>query len=148
MGSSSKIQEFPYGFKTAAISNFIVCTHKYYFRLVPPQNLLEYKNMVAQIIFQFGVGTVVGDRKIVSVGVTSGDFSYTTNPSRFKRITGNWAADVNRRVSITQDLTAMLHPTQDNYLEIIFSDVFASAYDFGVWELLKLDMLYTSKGIR
>ena len=152
MGTTGKLQEYPYSFKTVSTDSgkSTTCNYRMFFRIYPPEDLLQTKNLYCQFYLEFASGSAVSDRYITSVGVVSNvPASITATPTRVRRITLNRAADANRYVEVAMDLSHMIDEDGTNWVEIIVpATAFNSGSNWGSIKLWKLDMLYTSKGVR
>lgn len=150
MGRSTAVEDYPRALKMAAITDAHapVCNYRFYFRLTPPEDLLEYKNLFTHIVFTFGASIPSGQRIIRSVGIANEIPVLDFDPSYVKRITKNWAADANRRIEITLDLSSMIQATEDNWVEVTFPrEYFYGVNNFGDFDIWKIDLVYTTTGV-
>lgn len=142
-------QEYPFSFKTVSGIDLFMCNRKLYFRLVPPDELLEHKGLHTTFICVFDASVPVGARVIRSIGIGNEvPIFVTDNPTIYKKVTLNKVADANRRVEINIDLTPLVLPTNDNYVVVELDNSLLNVSNLGTIKVWKIDELFTTRGIR
>lgn len=142
-------QEYPFSFKTASGIDLFMCNRKLYFRLVPPDELLEHKGLHTTFICVFDPSVPAPARVIRSIGIGSDRPPFvTSDPTIYKKVTLNKVADANRRVEISIDLTPLVLRTNDNYVVIELDDSLLNVSNLGTIKIWKIDELFTTRGIR
>lgn len=142
-------QEYPYSFKTVTGIDLTMCNRKLYFRLIPPDELLQHKGLHTTFICVFDPSVAAAARVIRSIGIGSERPPMVENtPAIYKKVTLNKVADVNRRVEINIDLTPLVLPNNDNFVVIELDDTLLNVTNLGTVKLWKIDELFTTRGIR
>jgi len=152
MGTKSLVEDYPRALKVAAITDAhaAVCNYRFYFRLTPPEDLLENKGLFTHIVFTFDGSIPSGQRIIESVGIANEVPILDADPTYVRRITKNWTADANAMIEIALDLSPFIQAgaDEDNWVEVTFPrEYFYGVNDFGDFNLWKIDLTYTTTGV-
>lgn len=172
MGSQSKQQAYPYSLKTVSASESstslmsgLICGSRFFMYMLPPKNALTLERLFCHFVFQFDSSIDVADRIIQSIGIVDElpPFPETAVSNYQRRQELNIAADSNRRIDVSMDLTHLLNKDNvayeenafdpgpdDGYtaVEILLSEDIPVLTATGVVELWKIDGLFTTDGIR
>lgn len=165
MGSQSKVQPYPYSLKTVAANDFPnVCFNRVVMYMTPPKDALTIERLFCHIVFRFEAGVAAGSRYLRSIGIIDELVPLLTEPSNYQRRQEvNIAADANRRIDLSIDLSHLLKNDDVAYsaggadvgpdtgytaVELVFDPSLESTPDIGDIELWKIDGLFTTIGIR
>lgn len=151
MSETSRRQEFPYSLLMGCFANPSIATagdgYSYGLRLEIPNDLIEVKNLWARFRFKFHTDIAASYRQVQKVTVSDGA-DISTAPF-VRTVVLDRAEDVNHYVDISIDLTGFHNPTGQNYVTFhLLKDPGHSTTNKGVLELLKLDSLITTRGVR
>lgn len=149
MSGTNREQDYPFSFKTVSTFNQVACNYKAYFQMFPPEELLRHKNLHTTIIFLFDAGVASANRVISKVGIGN-EFPLliTSKPATYKEFDVNAAADANRRLELSLDLSPLVIPNQANWVYVEFPAALSGNTNIGSFKLWKIDELFTTKGIR
>jgi len=146
--------------------NGVACTDKLYLYPVPPEDALSLEGVFTHFRILFDSSVAVADRVVESIGIANmRPLFYDDDPTIYKKIVLNQAADGNRRVDVRVDLTDLLVDIKEN---VAWTPLFGADYDdgdqtfiyvklpdslhntlaVGTIELWKVDSLYTTREIR
>jgi hypothetical protein len=149
-----------------AVVNGAACTDKLYLYPVPPEDALTLEGLFTHFRIVFDSSVAVGDRVVESIGIANQRPLFINDePTIYKKLVLNEAADGDRRVDIKVDLTDLLVDLKEN---VAWTPVFGADYDdgdqtfiyikfpttlrdtlnVGTIEIWKADSLYTTREIR
>lgn len=150
-GAITRQQEYKYQYKTISLQRATSCGYGGTVNFNLPANTLEIKNLWAHVRIQFNASEPSGNQKILGIGPKTFSSNLLNQPL-MKQL--NLTADGNRRIDFTADLTEIIN-------NIIVEDAafFQQGYfDIGILhpllsfnatiELWKMDLVYTTQGIR
>ncbi len=163
MSQSSKFQAYPYSMRTVlGVTDF--CTDRTMFYIVPPEDAITIENLFLHFVLLFDAGIAVADRMVKEIGISDEFVSLGSVAGYSRNYTLNQAADVNRRVDISIDLTALLNkdnvgyredildagdPTTGyTYIEVKLPESLRDTVVVGTVEMWKVDALFTTQGVR
>lgn len=163
MSESSKVHVFPHTVRTIAAANASMCQDKIYFYPVPPDRSLTIENLFVHLKFTFDAGVSAPNRTLEYIGIGNELPLFIQNdPSRFRKVDLNVAADGNRKIDVKLDLSHLLEKSHVGYREL-FDDGIATDLTYviikfnganrgvgntGTINLCKIDTQYTTEGIR
>lgn len=166
MSTSTKSQFYHYTLRPVAVVNGSACTDKLYLYPVPPEDALSLEGLFTHFRILFDSSVAAADRVVESIGIANmRPLFYDDDPTIYKKIVLNQAADADRRVDVKLDLTDLLVDIKTN---VGWTPVFGADYDngdqtfiyvklpdslhdtlnVGTIELWKADSLYTTREIR
>lgn len=151
MGQFSLADDYPRSVKVISHINQFTCRNRYLLRVVPPEDMLEAKELYCEIVFQFDGDVDPADRKISRIGVSSETPQFQDGDAQhFKYLDKEFVADSNGLLHINLDLTTLLvSKTGDNWVDVQFPAAFFSDLTgFGTFKLWKLDLVHTTEGVR
>lgn len=161
MGSQNKLQAYPYSLKTIAMTNQAMCLNRSYTYIVPPKDALTIERLYCHLVFLFDSGVATADQVLLSLGIGDEYLPAITADANYQRRQSlNLAADANRRVDVSIDLTHLLKNDNVAYtevgdigtgytlVELLLPDNLRNTAVTGTIELWKIDALYTTIGIR
>lgn len=160
---SSKIHAFHHTLRTIGMANRQQCQDKHYIYVVPPEKALTIENLVVHLKFTFDAGVAAPNRVLQYIGIGS-DYPLfiESDPVYFRKIDLNLAADVNRKIDTTIDLSHLLKKTNVNfrslfgtftsndytYVILKFADANRGVSNVGTINLCRIDAQFTTEGIR
>lgn len=149
MGQTNRSQDYPHSFKTVSASQQALCNRKAYFRMWPPEQLLQHKNLHTTIVLRFDAAIAAQNRVVKRIAIGNEmPLLVEWNPSQYKYLDINVAADADRFVKLSMDLSPLVLPDHDNWVIIELADALLNVSTVGTIFLWKIDELYTSTGIR
>ena len=151
MGAITREQEYRYQFKTIALQQATTCGYGGTVSFNLPVGFLEAKNLWAHVRVQFDAAEPVDNRKILGIGPKQFSADMLNQPL-MKPL--NLTADVNRRIDFTADLTEIIKNIQIAQPAFFYQ----GSFDIGIIhpllvnlakvEIWKIDLIYTTQGIR
>lgn len=167
MGSQNKLQPYPYSLKTIAADDAqTICLNRFFMYMIPPKEALTIERLYCHFVMTFDAGVAAADRVLESIGIVDElrPFPATAEANYQRRQTINMAADANRTVDLSIDLTHLLKhdnvayeenafdpgETDTGYtaVEIKLPDSLSLTSNVGALVLWKIDGLFTTTGIR
>lgn len=163
MSESTKVHFYPHSLRSAALAEGYLCRDKAYFYLIPPKQAQTIEYMFLHLKMTFNIAVPADDRVLQYIGIGNEyPAAITLEPSGyFKKLDLNLAADANRKIDLTLNLTPILNKlnagwhdrastdgNQQTYVIIKVSDNLRENYGPATIELCKVDALYTTRGIR
>lgn len=160
---SSKIHVFHQSLRSVCAVSAIQCQDKRYIYIVPPEKALTIENMMLHLKFTFDAGVSAPNRVLQYVGIGSNyPTSIVADPSYFRKIDLNLAADVNRKIDLLLDVSSLLKKANINYrpyfgtfvstdytyLILKFADANRGVSNVGTIDLCRIDSQFTTEGIR
>lgn len=159
-GSQTRHQEAKYQYRSIAAARTIFCGYGPHLYVSVPEDLLELKNIAIHASLLFDVSVSAPNRKLHWIGG-----AYQINPYPDQTVASeqpqmiyiNQAADGNRRVDVTIDISHLIplipiddNPTfdQPNFEVSMVTDPTGANSVTGVLEIWKVDLIYTTKGIQ
>lgn len=159
MSIGTKSQFYQHSLKTAGLFGQAICSNRAHLYLRPPEDALSIESLYCRFRMTFDASVAVGNRVLSTVGIAS-------RPSRSasyqRELVINQAADANRVVDITVDLSSLLRST-DVHFENDFGDFTTDDFTMvfvtlpnglyqvltvGIIDVWKLDGMFTTKEIR
>jgi len=151
MGGTTRHQEYRYQYKSISAKNAISCGYGATMSFNLPSDFLEAKNLYSHIRIKFDAATPVGNRKILYIGKPQ----YPPEGEQPDMVYVNLAADGNRVIDFTIDLTQIIEKLQYNEpsfgvqgyfnVGIIHPGIITNIATVELW---KMDLVYTTTGIR
>lgn len=171
MSETTKKQPYKYTSKNISYSNVYqsgnqICGGGVDLYMIPPKNALTIENLKTRLRVQFPSSVPVGNRVLKRYGITIGTGSlFIEDRDRTRLLDVNIAADANRIIDFTFDLTPFLKKTAVAYREQLLDigdldlDCMYITAEFiddisnpenvgGTIEIWKADALYTTVGIQ
>lgn len=163
MSQTTKLHHYPYTLKVAGATGLAMCNDKLIFFLVPPKRGLTIENMHMHLKATFDASVAVGNRIIKHVAIGNEKPLFITDePSYYRKLDLDLAADANRQVDLDINLTPLLNrehagfrdlfdDSEDGnltYIYIKLSDNLRNTSGIGTVTLWRVDALYTTQAIR
>lgn len=145
----SRAEDYPRSIKIVTIADVQSCGNRYFLRAVPPEDMLEAKEIYTELVFRFSDSVAVGDRKIIKIGVASDAPGFFEDPpEEAKYIVRDFPA-VGTLLHVSLDLTPyLISKTGDNWIEVVFDETLAGFGSFGTFKLWKVELVHTTEGVR
>lgn len=153
MASGSRVQEYPYQYKSISLQNARDCGQGGTVNFNLPEDFIAAKNLYAHIRIQFDAAEPTANQKIIAIGQPT----YPPEGAQPKMIPLNLSADANRRIDLEIDLTPLI-PKLDVFgasfalygqshlsIGILHPNILSGFANIEIW---KLDLVYTTQGIR
>lgn len=151
MGSITREQEYRYQYKTISLQNGFSCGNGGTMNFNLPSNVLEIKNLWAHVRLVFDAAEPVDNRKVYGIGQPT----YPPDGAQPKMKVLNLTADANRRIDFSIDLTDVIKE-----LDVVPAAIYQQGFiaikvhypntlvKSAIMELWKMDLVYTTQGIR
>lgn len=159
MSIGTKSQFYQHTLKLAGLFGNSLCSNRAWLYIRPPEDALSIESLYCRLRITFDSAIPVADRVLNTVGVCSRNSRSATYS---RELTINQAADGNRVVEVTIDLTSLLRRT-DVHFENDFGDYTTDDFTMvfftlpanlqnnltvGIIDVWKLDAMFTTKEIR
>lgn len=164
MSESSKHHVFPYSLKSIAFADKVWCGGKVLLYVLPPERALTIENLFVHFKATFDSGISGGNRVIKSISVVDMIpplYNSNAGVGYIRTLDLNIAADGDRKVDISVDISSLLKKDNVGYREYMDDDLGGLTYvmiepadalagvsNIGTIDLWKLDAQFTTQGIR
>lgn len=153
MGTVSRHLEYPYQYKSIGLQNARDCGQGGTVSVNLPEGFIELKNLYSHMRIVFDAAEPVANQKIVAIGQNI----WPPDGPQPRMLPLNLTADANRRIDFEIDLTPLIPLLEIQ--EASFSFNGQSSFNVGILhpnmleqfaniELWKIDLVYTTQGIR
>ncbi len=159
---STRHHHYPFTFRSCAFANSAACQDKVYLYIVPPEDAVTIERLYVHLRFTFDSSVAVGNRVVEAIGIGNElPLLIGQEPSRYREVVLNQAADGDRKVDIRVDLTHLLEKTHAKYRDFFndpatedmtyvvlkLHDNLRGVLTVGTINLWKIDALFTTRAI-
>lgn len=147
---SSQVEDYPRTIKVISLSDQFMCANRFFLRAVPPDDMLEVKEIYTEILIRFNSDVAAAAQKILKIGVSADAPDFILDqPSEVKYLDKEFTADANGLLHVGLDLTPyIVNPFGDNWIEIQLHDDLFGESDYGTILIWKVDLVHTTENVR
>lgn len=145
------VDDYPRSLKVISLLNQGMCNVKFFLRVVPPDDLLEVKEMYTELVIQYDMNKVTLAQTELERFMVTGqppDF-YLDDPENINEVPGTFQADSNGLLHIVMDLTPyIISRTGDNWVGFEVPIALQAISNPAVILLWKVELVHTTEGVR
>lgn len=147
---NSQADDYPRAIKIVTIADITSCNNRYFLRAIPPEDMLEAKEIYTEVVFKFDLSVPLGNRRITRVGVAPElPIFIEDDVPGAKYMDKIFTADSSGLLTLSLDLTPyMVSNTGDNWIELLFDPTLESFGSFGSFKMWKVELVHTTEGVR